>query len=418
MTPSDDQALAVRELLLSAEDNDLIYEIRCSRRLSGNGGPTTGPVQVIGFISGAENKGDVGAGLPKGLVTLLERTAGFNRDVAEYATEIASLGRRLAPASPYASADSLLYIDQLFTAADWLGGYFRRCFTRALRARYVLWAILAFLLLGFKKEHEGLLGFVSIGGVLIMFGLGWLLALWAHRRSWSRRYLDYRALAEGLRVDFYWELAGVRAQFAGEFAHESFLQKQDVELEWIRAAMRSVNLRCAMSPRVSWPNGFGHTFAAWVGDADPINGSGQLQYYRLRSKSLERRQEHAEKIARAMLFGGLAVGVALALDAALRLIGRPILADNPRGLMLWALALLTVYGAIFEIYLGEKADRALIRQYRYMDTLFSFAARELRSVRSTEEKLDILKSLGHACLAEHAQWILAHRDKRIEGMRW
>ena len=80
--------------------------------------------------------------------------------------------------------------------------------------------------------------------------------------------------------------------------------------------------------------------------------------------------------------------------------------------------MLTAYGAIFEIYLSEKADRALIRQYRYMDSLVSFAAQELRSARSEPEKREILRSLGHACLAEHAQWILAHRDKRIDGMRW
>ena len=83
-----------------------------------------------------------------------------------------------------------------------------------------------------------------------------------------------------------------------------------------------------------------------------------------------------------------------------------------------ALALVPVYAAIFEIYLNEKADRALIRQYRYMYSLFSFAARELRAATSNERKLEILRSLGHACLAEHAQWILAHRDKRIQGMRW
>jgi len=42
----------------------------------------------------------------------------------------------------------------------------------------------------------------------------------------------------------------------------------------------------------------------------------------------------------------------------------------------------------------------------------------LRAATSNERKLEILRSLGHACLAEHAQWILAHRDKRIQGMRW
>jgi hypothetical protein len=405
------------DLLLGAADNDLSYEIRCSRQRAVPGG-SAGDVQVIGFVSGEQVHGPVSAGLPRALVTLLRRTGDFNRDVDEYGERIAQRGRRLETATPYEPLHSLKYIDRLFTPADWLGVHFRRCFTRALRARYALWALLALLLMTFKKQHTGVGGLLTILGVLLIFGLGWLLALWAHRRNWQRRYLDYRALAEGLRVEFHWELSGVRAQFEGEFAHESFLQNQDVELEWIRAAMRAVSLRCALHPPGVQPTGFAETFAAWVGDPDPVNGSGQLFYYRQRAQALTRRQRIAEGIARAMLFGGLLIGVVLAFAAALALRGRPPLPDMVHNLLMWGLALLTVYGAIFEIYLGEKADRALIRQYRYMDSLFSFAAREIRSARSGTDKLEILRSLGHACLAEHAQWILAHRDKRIEGMRW
>jgi hypothetical protein len=311
-----------------------------------------------------------------------------------------------------------MYIDRLFKAADSLGVHFRRCFSRALAARYALWAVLAFLLLGFKKEYDSFFGLASIIGVLVVFALGWLLALWAHRRSWHRRFVDYRALAEGLRVEFYWELAGVRAEFSDEFAHESFLQKQDVELEWIRAAMRAVSLRCALYPHTTWPNGFEHTFAAWIGDPDPVNGSGQLLYYRQRAKRLKLWQKRSDYAGHAMLVVGLGLGVGLASDAALRSMGKPVFNLDVREVLLWGLALLTVYGGIFEIYLSEKANRALIRQYHYMDSLFTFAASELRSARSELEKLEIMRSLGHACLAEHAQWILAHRDKRIEGMRW
>lgn len=407
------------DVLLRAGDNDLIYDIRCAR--AGNGaaaGAAHGGVQVIGFVSGDQQLGSVERGLPRALATLLHRTGGFNRDVQDYGPQIARSGRRLAPPSPEDAPEALRYIDRLFTAADWLGVHFRRCYTRALRTRYALWALLALLLLTFKKEHTGWIGLGSILGVLVIFGLGWLLALWAHRRNWQRRYLDYRALAEGLRVDFYWELSGVRAEFSGEFAHESFLQKQDVELEWIRAAMRAVSLRCALHEPVAWPGGFAHTYAAWVGDPHPASGSGQLQYYRLRAHALGHRQELAERVARWMLFAGLALGIVLAAAAALDLRGVALLPPRAHNLMLWALALLTVYGAIFEIYLGEKADRALIRQYRYMDSLFSAAAQGLRAAATQPARLAILRSLGHACLAEHAQWTLAHRDKRIEGMRW
>ncbi len=406
--------------LFLGEDNDLTYEIRCSRRSALCKGPAAAAagVRVLGFTGGGEAHRTLEQGMPQSLRTLLKRTAEFNGDVADYRREIARSGRRLAPPTPYAIPPALWYIDGLFKASDWLGSHFRRCFGRALAARYVLWAVLALLLLTFKKEYEGSLGLVSISGVLLIFALGWGLAFWAHRREWHRRFVDYRGLAEGLRVEFYWELAGVRSQLDSAFAHESFLQRQDVDLEWIRAAMRSVSLRCALYPRSSWPNGFAHAFAAWIGDPDPVNGSGQLQYYRMRGHDLHRRQEMAERIAQAMLVAGLAMGLTLAVDSALRIFGMPFLAASPRTALVWGLALLTVYGAIFEIYLHEKADRLLIRQYRYMDFLFSFAARELRTDRSELEKLQIIRFLGHACLAEHAQWILAHRDKRIEGMRW
>ena len=405
-------------LVLSAGDNDWIYDIRCARGSAAAAASASAGPEVVGFLSGDRRYGSIAQGLPPELQTLLEGTAGFNRDVADYRDEIAASGRRLAPASPYSVPEALQYVDHLFTASDWLGGHFRRCFTRALRARYTLWATLALLLLGLHKSRDGLLDLVNIALVLLVFASGWGLALWAHRRGWQRRFLDYRALAEGLRVDFYWEIAGVRAQFDGEFAHESFLQKQDVELEWIRAALRAVSLRCALAPRTSWPHGFEHAYVAWIGDPDLVNGSGQLLYYQRTTRILERRQKLSERLSRILLFSGLALGIALAIDTGLAILGASPLSHGQRDSLVFALAMVTVYGAIFEIYLHEKADRALIRQYRYMGSLFSFTARALRSSPLPAQELQILRSLGHACLAEHAQWALAHRDMRIDGLRW
>ena len=277
---------------------------------------------------------------------------------------------------------------------------------------------MAFLLITFKKDSVGPIAISAIFGVLGVFLLGTLLAVWAHRRAWHRKYLDYRALAEALRVDFYWELAGVRKEFDGEFAHESFLQKQDVDLQWIRSAMRAVSLELAIRPSGNFNVGFPFVYAAWVGDDHPVNGIGQMAYYKRSLHRLERKLHRAEFVDRVLLFGGLILAVAFSIDVALRTNLQTFLPLPVRGGMLWALALVPVYAAIFEIYLNEKADRALIRQYRYMCSLFGFAAGELRSAATNERKLQILRSLGHACLAEHAQWILAHRDKRIQGMRW
>jgi hypothetical protein len=411
VTPVSEFAVAARDVLLSPHDDDLNFEIRCSRLSQ----PSRGEMAVIGF-TGADSPG--GEEYPRVLCTTLERLAEFNRDVEEFGDEIARKGRRLSQPSPTPIPATLGYLDRLFSAANWMGGHYRRCFTWALKARYGLWAIMAFLLITFKKESVGTIAIVAILGVLAVFLSGTLLAMWAHRRSWHRKYLDYRALAEALRVDFYWELAGVRKEFEGEFAHESFLQKQDADLQWIRNAMRAVSLELAIRPSGNFKEGFPFVFAAWVGDDDPVNGTGQMLYYRQRLQTLARKQHNAEGIDRALLFAGLLLAVAFAVDVAAQTQSRAFLPEHLRAWMLWALALVPVYAAIFEIYLNEKADRALIRQYRYMYSLFSFAARELRAATTNERKLEILRSLGHACLAEHAQWILAHRDKRIQGMRW
>ena len=407
--PSDELVVSPRDVLLSPQDDDLNFEIRCGR-VSQSGGSA---VTILGFTGTATQGGDR---YPRHLRTTLERLAELNRDMEQFAAEIAEKGRRLSQPSPNPLPEPLQYLDRLFTAADWMGGHFRRCFTTALKARYGLWALMAFLLIAFKKDSVGRMAMISISGVLAVFACGTLLAYWAHRRAWHRKFLDYRALAEALRVDFYWDIAGVRKEFDGEFAHESFLQKQDVELQWIRNAMRAVSLQLAIRPCGEFASGFPFVYANWVGDDHPTSRRGQMSYYRERLHELERGMHFSDQIDRALLFCGLGLALAFAVDVALG--AHSFLPQHLRDAMLWALALVPVYAAIFEIYLNEKADRALIRQYRYMVSLFGFAAGELRAAETVEMKLLILRSLGHACLAEHAQWILAHRDKRIQGMRW
>jgi hypothetical protein len=134
--------------------------------------------------------------------------------------------------------------------------------------------------------------------------------------------------------------------------------------------------------------------------------------------SFERRLHFVEKVGTWLLIAGLLLAVGFATEVTLRWFGIEIFPNHVRGALLWALALLTVYAVIFETYLSEKADQSMIRQYLYMYSLFRVASRELRSARSEAHKLEIMRSLGHACLAEHAQWILGLRDRRIEGLKF
>ena len=72
--------------------------------------------------------------------------------------------------------------------------------------------------------------------ILWLYPTLWLaaLGLWylAHSRLYQKKYHDYRALAEGLRVQFFWNLLGLNDR-----VEENYLRKQQGELEWIRCAI-------------------------------------------------------------------------------------------------------------------------------------------------------------------------------------
>jgi hypothetical protein len=67
-----------------------------------------------------------------------------------------------------------------------------------------------------------------------------------HSHQHAERGYDYRALAEGLRVQFYWNLAGL-----GRSVSANYMQRQRSELDWIRAAIRSVSF-----PYEQWSDHF------------------------------------------------------------------------------------------------------------------------------------------------------------------
>ena len=62
--------------------------------------------------------------------------------------------------------------------------------------------------------------------------------LWAYWRRYEHRFHDYRALAEGLRVQMYWSAAGITRPVPRDY----YLRRQRSELEWIRQALRAWTL--------------------------------------------------------------------------------------------------------------------------------------------------------------------------------
>ena len=332
--------------------------------------------------------------------TTFEHMAEFNADRVRYRAEIegcpnagdAPRGNDAISARPEAS---------LFRAADWLAVYFRQRVLLAMRIIYTLAAVMAiaFMIYDNLPDQDD---FIYV--FLVLFASGVCLSTITKRRDWHRKYLDYRALAEGLRVQGYWRRAGISLTGDPEFAQDSFLQKQDIELGWTRNVMRSAGLGHARS-KPDDPDGELHeVIREWVGDQ--AHG-GQVDYFR--NKAVQRTRQHhlTETLGLASLFTGIGISIVLAVLA------HQLSADTKNALVL-IMGVFSILAAVREAYAFRKADKELIKQYRFMQRIFAEARAALDNAIDAARQRDILRSLGETALAEHAEWALMHRQRPLE----
>jgi hypothetical protein len=386
--------------LLADDESDLIYHLGCSRRLADAPPPALPPMQAQWrtLAGSASAEGAV----PQHYRHVFGQMETFNRDLQRHADALAKSGSLLSNAgAPAALPPIVAALERQFHAADWLAMHFRRRVRSSLLCTHVLAALmgLAFIL---YSDVEANRGYVAL--FLLLFALGWLLNAFGEHRQWQRKYLDYRGLAEGLRVQLYWRLAGVEIPPNNSLGYDSFLQKQDVDLSWIRHAMRGTGLLRDEDflPVPAWLQ---WVVRHWIGDAQ--GRGGQLEYFRRGGELRERAYRWTTRLGDGALLAGLG-GAAVLLFAGTRL------GSGSQQALMLGMGLLPLLAGIREAYSHKKADKELIKQFRFMQRLFASCRERLSRARDDTEVRQLLLALGRACLEEHAEWILLHRERPLE----
>ena len=392
-----------QQQVLAEDESDLVYHIVCSRDRPA-GEPATGlaPLERSWFTT--DETTPRCREMPPVYARIFERMAEFNRDVLRYRDRIARQGWSLLPPdTPPVVAPVLDPINSLFMAADWLAVHFQVRVVRALRTIYTLAALMGLAFIAYT-DFSGLDVMVYL--FLAFFLGGVLVHKLAERRAWHRKYLDYRALAEGLRVQCYWVSAGVTTGRNSKFAHDNFLQKQDVELGWIRNVMRHAGRLSDVVP----PNreGLEFTEREWVGA--PRVGQGQLAYYERKAKERTKRSRTTGAIGTICLWSGIAVAVLLVAFGG-------GMSPDTKSLLIVLMGILPLIAAVREAYAQKRAEKELIKQYLFMARIFRNAHRRLDDAKSDEGRRHILKALGDAALEEHSQWLLMHRERPLDHGR-
>jgi hypothetical protein len=282
--------------------------------------------------------------------------------------------------------------------------------------------------------------FAALGGYLVtLFGETWgewlsllfllfylILLVCAYYIWYSRttrghyqsKFLDYRALAEGVRVQFFWCLAGIPDSVALHY-----LRKQKSELDWIRNSMRVANLLCDVQSQDRSPTFTGASLAEryrallkdWVND--------QETYFTRASAREQRKLEGHERWIQRCFVTGMVLAVMAFLVQVLELVFQypewihtvPIV-----DLLVFLMSLALVVAALREWYTTRMAYSEQIKQYQRMSYLFRLASQRLKAALKRErpqEAEHVIRELGKEALEENGDWVLLHRTRPISVPR-
>ena len=382
---------------LGGSDERLVCHLVCSRDQPG--GAPQAPLQagqIIWRSGGGSSAPD--APMPRDFDAMFANADAFNADTSKYNESVESVAAETMAHDDIASAKRTR-LDALFQTADWLAMHFQQRVLLAMRITYTVAALMG---IAFAVYDNLSAQNYMIYVFLLLFITGIVISTIARKRDWHRKYLDYRALAEGLRVQGYWRRAGISLTTDPEFAHDSLLPKQDIELGWTRNVMRSAGL-AEDAPRGGELDA---VIREWVGG----DGGGQLDYYRRKIVQRERTHRITEAIGALSLYVGIGISIGLAVLA------YRLSADLKNDLIV-IMAVFSVASAVREAYAYRKADKELIKQYRFMQRIFGRARAALDQTGDAAEQREILRALGEAALAEHAEWAMMHRQRPMEPGR-
>jgi hypothetical protein len=272
-------------------------------------------------------------------------------------------------------------------------------------ARRTLWALRILLVVAFlaalvfqiyaymETKPESLL----IAYVALAYGIGPLVYLWARFvGNYQNKYLDYRALAEGLRVQLFWRLAGLHTQAA-----DHYLRKQRSEMDWIRQAMRvwTIPTRLeAETPLATTPNPdyLELVRERWV--------EREAKFFNARSNKDQ---------TRANRFG--LVGLALyVLGLILPLVKLVSPGEHP---IIVAMSVCVVVAALVHLYSRTLGFAEHASQYMRMLQLYRKANQQLKELLAQGrlvEAQNIIRELGEEALIENGEWLLFHRSQPVQ----
>ena len=350
---------------------------------------------------------------------IFDRMDAFNSDALRVAPDLSgelaqSAGYLLPEEKAGGLAPALRTARERYALADTLAIHFQRRTLHTLAGLFGL----GFLAVVFYQVYTQV--FPDSHALLILYvaalGLASAWHWWAQGHDFQNKHLDYRALAEGQRVQFFWRLADLPDAVA-----DHYLRRQKGDLDWIRNALRVWTLPVG-SPGGE-PAGNGDACAPmmplvrahWVED--------QYKYFARAALRSQHKLERYQWGISPLFWLGLLVPLAARVAGSLlgvsnlgRLMGLTEEFD-PFNLVDTVMGSLLFLAALLAAYAEKRALSEHAKQYARMSLLFGNARHGL------EERLGagdgpgacaLIGELGREALVENGDWVILHRERPLE----
>ena len=287
--------------------------------------------------------------------------------------------------------------------ADALAIRYQKKLVRTHRALHVL-VFLSYLAFVLSTEIEHFRYQFLILAIIFFAGGVWAF-LHARFAKLDNKTEDYRAMAEGCRLRFFWQLAGIH-----DSVSDRYLGEQRTELDWIRRALFGWELDLQDGWPGTWTNQHERVefvLEHWV--------DSQRRYFEHAGLVNRKRAVRFERSVKLFIF--VAIGLAL-----LELIGGlvPVVrewTDHYHIIVAVTIDALLAAGAILHHYSERRAHKEHEKQYRHMEEVYRTAARMTRADLNANDlpgALCTLRNLGEKALEDSGSWVLLHRARPLE----
>jgi len=339
------------------------------------------------------------------LFKILENIDTFNKDVSKCLPsrqdEMRASSNDLIPRESQAllSTKERVLLN-IYAAADTMANMFQA------KSKWAFRFLLFFVVIGFVC-FQLYLELFKYPQILFVYPAAVVVALsfesYAERRKYQARYLDYRAIAEGLRVSIFWRMAGITDDIAS-----NYLSKQRSELDWIRQAIRNANILALIreGKDTAKPLTISHDHFKMVMDRWVNN---QRDWFKKRNNKHHLLFNRWHTCIYSLYYAGIAVVFFM-------LLMHSYFEQNPylHHAAIISIAVSLALASVVSFYLEKVSYEEHFKQYNRMQYIFKSASKilseSIHGKNYDKAKMTVLK-LGKEALIENGDWVLLHRSR-------